>query len=122
MKISKLQKISGIEQSSSGIGVSTSARIYARKFYGSQGNNIWATARNNKINDLLAGLFASAEPKHRFKLKSGEVAEIRQSDTFYFIAAIRGGRYDIIVLQKAYKEADPKISKRRLEGIEWGPK
>lgn len=113
-------KVAGIEKSQGGIGVSTSARIYARYAYAEQGNTIWATARNDKINDLLGQMFLSAEPRHRFKLKSGEVAEIRKSSMFYFVAAIRGGTYDIIVIQKAYKEADPEISKRRLKSKEWG--
>ena len=113
-------KIAGMERAPNGIGVSTSARILARKSYADQGNLIWATARNEQINTLLSTDFASAEPKHRFKLKSGEVAEIRKSATFYYVAAIRGGNYDILVLQTAYKEAHPDISKRRLENIEWG--
>ena len=117
-----IYRIAGIERARNGVGVSTSARIYARQFYGSQGNHIWATARNDQLNDLLAGMFASGERKHRFKLKSGEVAEIRKSDIFYFVAVIRGGTNDIIVIQKAYKETDPRISKRRLESTEWGGK
>jgi hypothetical protein len=120
--ISKRHKIAGIEQSQSGVGVSTSARIYARRFYGSQGNNIWATAPNDKVNDLLAQDFSSSSPMHRFKLKSGEIAEIRKSATFIYVAVMRHGSYDIIVLQKAYKEAKPEISKRRLESPEWSGK
>ena len=120
---SKQYKIAGIEQSQSGIGVSTSARIYARRFYASQGNNIWAVARNDKINDLLAQDFSASEPRHRFKLKSGEIAEIRKSSTFIYVAVMRHGSYDIIVLQKAYKEPRiPDISKKRLESTEWGEK
>lgn len=117
-----INKISGIEQSQGGIGVSTSARIYARRFYGSQGNNIWATARNDKVNDLLAQDFSSSDPRHRFKLKSGEIAEIRKSSTFIYVAVMRHGSYDIIVLQKAYKESRPEISKSRLESTEWSGK
>jgi hypothetical protein len=114
------RKIAGIEKAKNGIGVSTSARIYARRFYASQGNSVWATARNDKINDLLAQDFAASEPRHRFKLKSGETAEIRKSSTFVYVAVIRQGNYDIIVLQKAYKEPHPEISKKRLESKEWG--
>jgi len=114
------KKIAGIEQAQSGIGVSTSARIYARRFYASQGNSVWAAARNDKVNDLLAQDFTNAEPRHRFKLKSGEIAEIRKSGTFIYVAVMRRGSYDIIVLQKAYKEPrQPEISKRRLENTEW---
>lgn len=112
-------KVSGIEVAKNGIGVSTSARLYARQFYNSQGNTVWAIARNDKINDLLAQDFSAAEPRHRFKLKSGEVAEIRKSGTFIYVAVMRRGSYDIIVLQKAYKETNPEISKRRLKTTEW---
>jgi hypothetical protein len=114
------KKTAGIEQAQNGIGVSTSARIYARRYYGSQGNTIWAVARNDKVNDLLAQDFSASEPMHRFKLKSGEIAEIRKSATFVYVAAMRRGTYDIIVLQKAYKESrKPEISKKRLESTEW---
>ncbi len=118
-----IYKIAAIEKAQNGIGVSTTARLYARKYYAGQGNNIWAVARNNRINDLLAGMFTNANPVHRFKLKIGRIAEIRKSDTFYFIAAIRGGTYDIISIQETYKEPrNPEISKRRLESEEWGGK
>ena len=121
--ISKRHKVAGIEHSQSGIGVSTSARIYARRFYGSQGNTVWAVARNDKVNDLLAQDFSASEPRHRFKLKSGEIAEIRKSSTFVYVAAMRRGTYDIIILQKAYKEPrEPEISKRRLQDTEWSGK
>ena len=116
-----LYKLAGIEKAQNGIGVSTSCRIYARKFYASQGNMIWATARNDKVNDLLAQDFVSANLLHRFKLRSSEIAEIRKSGTFIYVAVMRHGSYDIIVLQKAYKEPrNPEISKRRLESPEWG--
>lgn len=116
------KKLAAIEKAQNGIGVTTSARIFARRYYGSQGNTVWATARNDKINDLLAQDFTNAEPKHRFKLKSGEVAEIRKSGTFFYIAAMRHGSYDILVLQQAYREAHPEISKRRLQNENWGGK
>lgn len=125
MKSKQYKKTAGIEQSQSGIGISTSARIYARRFYASQGNNIWAGARNDKINDLLAQDFSASEPMHRFRLKSKEIAEIRKSGTFIYVAVMRRGAYDIIVLQKAYKEAkNPELSRRRLEDTdtEWSGK
>ena len=116
------KKMAGIERAQNGIGVTTSARIFARRYYASQGNNVWATARNDMVNDLLAQDFTNAEPKHRFKLKSGEIAEVRKSGTFFYIAAIRHGAYDILVLQQAYKEAHPEISRKRLQNDEWGGK
>jgi len=113
-------KIAGIELAQNGIGISTSARIYSRQFYSSQGNTIWAAARNDKVNNLLASMFASGQPIHRFKLRSGEIGEIRKSGPFYFVAAMRRGSYDVIILQKAYKEPrNPEISKRRLGDDKW---
>lgn len=121
-KISKRYKVAGVEQASNGVGVTTSARLYARKYFASQGNNIWASSPNDKLNDLLAMNFAGAQPAHRFKLKSGEVAEIRKSENFYFVAKMAGGNYVIIVIQSAYKEPSEEVRKRRLESQEWGGK
>lgn len=101
--LSKRHKIAAIERARNGIGVSTSARIYARKYYGSWGWQDMAKMRNTELNDIIGQDFEKAEPKHRFKLKSGETAEIRQSQSMYYVAAMRGGTYDIIVIQSAYK-------------------
>ena len=124
-----IYKAAKIEYASNGMGVSGTARTTAKKYYAAQqqegqGNLIWSTSNNERINDLLAMDFANAEPRTRFKLKTGEVAEIRKSHSseFYYIAAMRRGTYDILVLQTGMKDVDPKISKRRLESIEWGGK
>jgi hypothetical protein len=114
-----MKKIAGIELAGNGIGVSTSARIYARKYYAGQGNSVWSMARNDKINDLLAGMFSSGNIEHRFKLKSGEIAEISNSNTFYFIAVMRRGNYDIIKIQESYKPVSEKSRKQRLESDNW---
>lgn len=104
-----------IEKSSLGVGVSTTARIYARKYYSSWGISNIAGMRNADLNDLLAGDFLKAEPRHRFLFKSGEIAEIRKSHSFYYVAVVRSGNYDIIVIQPDYKEPPEEVRKYRLE-------
>jgi len=122
-----IYKAAKMEYASNGIGVSGSARDAAKKYYaaqqqGGQGNLIWSTAPHDKINDLLAIDFMNAEPRTRFKLKSGEVAEVRKSSIWFYVAVMRRGTYDIIVLQTGMKSVSPELSKRRLESIEWGGK
>ena len=114
-KISLRHKISGIESSQSGIGISTSARKYYR-----QARPEYANAPKDDINNAIAQEFASATPEHRFKLRSGEIAEIRRSNNFLLVAAIRGrgtasARYDIIVIQQSYKQPPEELRKRRLQ-------
>lgn len=116
-KISYRQKIAEIELAQNGLGVTTTARMYARQYWAGQGNEVWARARNDKVNDWLALDFMRSEPKHLFKLKSGEVAEIRRSTDFSYIAKRMGGSYVIMVLQPTYKEVKEEISKSRFE--EW---
>jgi hypothetical protein len=115
MKLSVRHKIAAVEKSSLGVGVSTSARIYARKYWASWGMGNMASMRNADLNDVLAGDFLKAEPRHRFRLKSGEIAEIRKSKQFYYIAKMVGNTYSIIVIQSTYREAPSEISNHRLE-------
>jgi len=116
--LSLRQKTAAIEKSSLGIGVSVSARKYWRNYY-THYNLPQMLGDNQFINDAIAGDFQQAQPIHRFILRSKEIAEIRKSSAFYYIAVIRGtGQYDIIAIQPAYKESDPEISKRRL-APEW---
>lgn len=117
MKISQRQKTAEIELAQNGIGVTTTARMFIRQHWANQGNEIWARARNDKVNDWIAMDFARSEARHLFKLKSGEVAEIRRSNDFVYIAKRMGGSYVIIALQPNYKEVKEEISKRRME--EW---
>lgn len=117
IQISCRHKSAAIEQSQGGIGVTTTARMYARQHWAAQGNTVWAAARNDKVNDWIAMDFQSSEPKHLFKLKSGEIAEIRRSQDFVYISKRTGGSYVIMVMQPAYKEVKDEISKRRFE--EW---
>lgn len=116
--IKMLSSRAGIETPSGGggVGVSTGVRKYWRKHFqnvpGMQGPN-------DQINYLIAMDYASAEPLHRFVLRSGEPAEIRKSHSFYYIAAIRRNkRHDIIVIQSTYKESPPEVKKHRMSD-EW---
>ena len=115
MKLSTRQKTAGIEQAQNGVGITTTARMYARQFWASQGNEVWARARNFKVNDMLAMDFAAAELRHLFKLRDGSIAEVRKSKDFFYIAKRMGGSHVIIKLQPNYQEAHPNISKERIE-------
>lgn len=109
-------KNAGLEPSSVGnVNVSTSARLYFRKYYQSWGVQSMASMRNADVNDVLATDFNKAEPIHRFRLRSGEIAEIRKSKNFYMIAKVQGNTYDLIVIQSTYKEAPEAVRKHRLE-------
>jgi len=107
--------MAGIEPTQIGIGVSTSARKYYK-----QAHPELANAPKDEINHAIAQEFARAEPRHRFKLRSGEIGEIRVSNNLYLIAAIRGrgtmgARYDVIVIQPTYKEPPEELRKTRLQ-------
>ena len=108
----------GIETSSSGgnIGVSTSVRKYWRKhFAGVQGMQ----GTNDQLNYLIALDFSSAEPIHRFILRSNEVGEIRKSQKFFYLAVIRkNNRQDVIVIQPSMKTVPPETSKKTMSP-EW---
>jgi hypothetical protein len=94
------------------IGISTSVRKYWRNYYK---NVPGMLGRNDAVNYLIAMDFANGQALHRFVLRSGEVAEVRKSGHFIYIAVIRkGGRQDIIVIQPSYKEAPEEIKKKRL--------
>jgi hypothetical protein len=99
------------------VGVSTGVRLYWRKHFasvpGMQGSN-------DQINYLIAMDYASGTPTHRFILNSGEPAEIRKSQSFYYIAAIRRNkRHDIIVIQPSYKESDKSVPRQSRLTDEW---
>ena len=103
---------SGIELPSTGgnIGVSIKARKYWRKYFESIPK---ITGRNDEVNIYIANSYKLAKPIHRFILLSGEPAEIRQSDKFFYVAAIRkNGRHDVIIIQPSYKTALPPKGKR----------
>lgn len=122
---SELSCRSGIETCSSGgnTGISTSARKFWRKYFsGVQGMQ----GTNDQLNYLIALDFSSAEPVHRFILRSGEAAEIRKSQKFYYLCVIRkNNRQDVIVIQPSMKTVPPETSKKTmspewLEGVQSG--
>lgn len=108
-----------------GIGVSTRARKYWRLYYAGKGL-MNMLGDNAFINDALAGDFTKAEPLHRFWLKSGEPAEIRKSNEFYYVAVMRGGakKYDIITIQPTFKDPQEGVRKKTLtdEWVQRGPR
>lgn len=97
------------------IGVSTSARIFFRKYF----NIPSMKATNDVINETLAHNYAGGELVHRFKLKSGEIADVKKNGSWYLIGVERMDSLDIIALQPSYKEAPDWLKKIRLERY-WG--
>lgn len=102
-----------------GIGISVAARKYIRAYYRQQGVDAMQM-NNKKLNEVIAADFASANPLHRFRLRSGEIAEIRKSHDFVYIAAIRGrgtaaSQFDVIFVQPTWKEAPEEVRKYRLK-------
>ena len=113
MKLS-IRHNAAIEASKSGVGITTTVRLYFRK------NISWSQGLNNQmLNDTVAFDFQKAKPIYRFKLKSGEIAELRQSGSnMYYVAKIlSGGQYVIIAVQTAWKQPkkEETISRRMQE-------
>ena len=73
-----------IELSSSGVGVTVSVRKYFR-----QANPTYTHMPNAELNEEIASEWSGATPIHRFKLRSGEIAEVRESSGHFLIAAMR---------------------------------
>lgn len=116
MKLSVRHKTAGLESSSFGVKVSTSARIVFRKHYASWNMPQMASMRNADVNDVLASDFLKASPEHRFRLRSGEICEIRKAKSgWYYLAKMEGSSYSIIVIQFSYKEAPDVVKKHRLQ-------
>ena len=122
-----LSKRAAIEQSSMGVGVSTTARMYWRAYW-SQKNMPQMLGANKEVNEYIAGDFKGATPMHRFWLtKAGAPvpAEIRRSHNFYYVAKMQGpSKYDVIAIQPRYVETDPERSKQTLtqEWVQRGPR
>lgn len=92
-------KLSGIEPTGQGIGVSTTVR---KKYREADSGSKFIS--NKELNTVIAGDFIGAKFISRFLLKSGEVAEIRKSSKFYYVAVIRStGKYDILTIQSDIK-------------------
>lgn len=117
----KIYKSSAVQEvSQSGIGVSVRVRKHVRQYVPNA-----AHMANAELNEMIANEFAKGEPVHRFKLRSGEIAEIRRSTNFYYIAVMRGRgtanvRYDIIVIQPSYKQVSDEEEKKRRLQHGWG--
>jgi len=111
----KISKRAGAESSQSGVDITTTARLLIKKYWASQGNDVWANASKEKINDWLGSDFGRSTLLHLFRLRSGEIAEIRKSSNFYYVAKRSGGGHTIISLQPNYKEPNAAISQKRLE-------
>jgi hypothetical protein len=111
-------KIAGIEPTRSGIGVSTTVRIFMRKT-----DPQAAGLHNQELNEMIAADFAKGTPVYRFRLTKGPskgLAEIRKSGNYYYVAFVRGhgtaqAGYDIITVQQSYKIPKTKgLEKKRL--------
>jgi hypothetical protein len=99
-----------------GIGISTAVRKFWRQHFQSVPGMM---GPNDQINYLIAMDYSGATPLHRFILRSGEPAEIRQSQKFYYVSAIRRNkRHDIIIIQPSYKEPPQEVKNYRLTN-EW---
>ena len=114
VQLAGISKRAALERSSLGIGISTTARLYWRKYYSQHNTPNMALLPNAQLNTIMGSDFKNAKPLHRFKLKDGSKAEIRKSHDFFYLAKISSGTYDILTIQAAYKEATPEISQRRL--------
>jgi len=118
MKSIMNNKTADIERARNGVGVSTTARIYARKYYASWGWTDMSRMRNADLNEILAQDFMQAEPMHKFRLKTGDIAEIRHSQSMYYIGVVSNNTHNIIAIQSGYKTSG--LSKERLQDPEWG--
>lgn len=112
-----IYKCGNFTPTSIGVGVSRSAREYWQQLFANDPK--MQGLRKGDIHEIMAWDYANAEPLSRFKLRSGEKAEIRKSKSFYFVAAIRqNGQHDIIVLQPTWKEVSEEVRGKRLQP-EW---
>lgn len=110
-----ISKRAALEQSSLGIGVSTTARLKWREYYSKHNVPNMALLSNKILNDTIAGDAKSAKVIHRFRLKDKSVGEFRKSHAFYYLLKyVGGGNYVILTIQPSYKETTPEITKQRL--------
>ena len=99
------------------ISVSTSARIYWRRYFSQQ----FGKYRNADLNEVIASDVSKATIIHRFLLKSGNIGEIRKSSKFYYVVSITDSSADVLVVQGGMKAVPSGISKQRLDKS-WEPK
>lgn len=125
MKLSNrhITKISAIEKAKGGTGVSTGARIFARKYYSSWGWEDMARMRNVYLNDILEADFSKGAFHDKFKLRDGHMAEIRKTDKFYYVGKVReDGGHDIIIIQQTAKPPRTKSPGGKTPGFIPGEK
>lgn len=97
---------------SAGVGVSRSAREHWQNLFA---NDPAMQGTKQEIHEIIAWDYANAEPITKFMLRSSEVAEIRKSQSFFFVAAIRdNGQHDVIVIQPSYRSVPDRIRDKRL--------
>lgn len=109
-------KTATMEMTQQGVGVSAAARKYVR-----QHAPEYAHVGNAELNEVIASDFLKREPWHRFRLTKTfqGIAEIRKSDSYYYIALVRGrgtdrAGYDIIVIQPTAKDPSEQVRKHRI--------
>lgn len=125
-----ISKRAAIENSSMGVGVSTSARLFFRNYYQTRGVDSMSSLRNNELNDVIASDFlkawgngSGAGAIHKFKLKDGSVGLFAKSAAFYYLAKMdKGGKISIISVQSAIKNPSEQVRKLRLQDKQWGLK
>jgi hypothetical protein len=110
----KLSKRAAMESSSTGINVAITVRKKWREYYKNKNVPTMQLMDNKTLNETIAGDFAKSQVLHRFLLNSGDVGEFRKSNTWVYLSAFRGGKYDILTIQPSIKAVDPELSKRRL--------
>jgi hypothetical protein len=110
-----LSKRAAMEQSSSSIGVSTTARLRWREYYSKHNVPNMALMDNKTLNETIGSDAKSAKVIHRFRLKDKSIGEFRKSHAFYYLLKYTGGgNYVVLTIQPSYKETTPEISKQRL--------
>jgi hypothetical protein len=96
------------------IRVSITTRKVFRHLYKTSEDLGYSHMRNDLLNEVIAKDFILGAQKivHRFKLKSGEFAEIRNKPrtVMFYISAIRDNTIDILTIQNGWKS--PKYTKR----------
>lgn len=102
-------------EESAGIGISISVRKYWRDYYKKNNLPSMYLISNQQLNAVIAGDFAKSTPIYRFILKSADPGEIRKSNSWYYIAAFRGGKYEVLAIMPNIKEFKPDIANLRLD-------
>ena len=119
--MTNLSKRAAIEKdTSTGFGVSTAVRKYWRNHFKSVPSVLGS---NDDINTYVAGDFKQAPIVHKFMSHSGEIAQIRKSNNFYYLGIQRSsGQIDIIFIQPSIKQPSEEVRKKRLESLDWTKK